>query len=124
MTFVFLPVVWYVTDKIKEPRLGTYLADGAQAVAAGMTTAAVNEGDVSEAEISQPLSPDQRKSLRDAGLTTLGVVALWPFMMLGPSLIDETASPEAQLTPFINPSSQASWHFLSLPAGRMAVPRA
>ncbi len=46
MKFVFLPVIWYVTDKIIEPRLGTYLADGAQAVAVGMTTAAVNEGDV------------------------------------------------------------------------------
>ena len=79
-----------------------YLADGAHAVADGMTTATVNEGDVSEAEISHPLFPDQRKSIRHARLTTLGVVALWLFMTLGPDtpLIDEAVSPEAQLTPY------------------------
>ena len=79
-----------------------YLADSAHAVADGMTTGTVNEGDVSEAEISHPLFPDQRKSIRHAPLTTLGVVALWLFMTLGPDtpLIDEAVSPEAQLTPY------------------------
>lgn len=118
MTFVFLPVIWYVTDKIIEPRLGTYRADGAQAVAAGMTSGVANEGSFSESEISEALSPDQRKGLRHAGLATLGVIALWLFMTLGPGtpLIDETASAEAQLTPFYQ-SLVAGFMVLFLLAG-------
>jgi aminobenzoyl-glutamate transport protein len=118
MTIVFLPVIWYVTDKIIEPRLGTYRAEGAQAVAAGMTKGAADHGGVSEAEIGQPLSPDQRRGLRHAGFATLGVAALWLFMTIGPdtALIDETAPPEAQLTPFYQ-SLVAGFMILFLLAG-------
>lgn len=115
MTVVFLPVIWYVTDKIVEPRLGTYRAEGANAVAAG---AAMDVRGVSETEISQPLSSDQRKGLRHAGLASIGVVALWVLMTLGPDtpLIDETATPEAQLTPFYQ-SLVAGFMILFLLAG-------
>jgi aminobenzoyl-glutamate transport protein len=115
MTIVFLPVIWYVTDKIVEPRLGTYRAEGANAVVAG---AAMDARGVSETEISQPLSSDQRKGLRHAGLASIGVVALWVLMTLGPDtpLIDETATPEAQLTPFYQ-SLVAGFMILFLLAG-------
>lgn len=112
MTFVFLPVIWYVTDRIVEPRLGAYTAQGTAAVAAG----GANEG--AESEVGGPLSADQRKGLRHAGLATLAVIALWLFMTVGPGtpLIDETASPEAQLTPFYQ-SLVAGFMVLFLLAG-------
>lgn len=118
MTFVFLPVIWYVTDRIIEPRLGTYRPLGAQAVSAGNAATIADGGIVTEPDISGPLSSDQRKGLRHAGLATLAVMALWLLMTLGPDtpLIDETASPEAQLTPFYQ-SLVAGFMVLFLLAG-------
>lgn len=89
MFFVFLPVVWYVTDRIIEPRLGTWNA--------------ANAGrDESEEQTDRPLTDGERKGLRWAGLAVLFVVGLWLAMTLGPGtpLIDESANPEARLTPF------------------------
>lgn len=118
MTFVFLPVIWYVTDRIIEPRLGTYRPLGAQAVSAGKAATIGDDGIVAEPDIDGPLSSDQRKGLRHAGLATLAVTALWLLMTLGPDtpLIDETASPEAQLTPFYQ-SLVAGFMVLFLLAG-------
>ena len=118
MTFVFLPVIWYVTDRIIEPRLGTYRPLGAQAVSAGNAATIADDGIVTEQDIDGPLSSDQRKGLRHAGLATLAVMALWLLMTLGPDtpLIDETASPEAQLTPFYQ-SLVAGFMVLFLLAG-------
>ena len=118
MTFVFLPVIWYVTDRIIEPRLGTYRPLGAQAVSAGNAATIADDGIVTEPDIDGPLSSDQRKGLRHAGLATLAVMALWLLMTLGPDtpLIDETASPEAQLTPFYQ-SLVAGFMVLFLLAG-------
>ncbi|NNC58691.1 MAG: TIGR00366 family protein [Erythrobacter sp.] len=89
MTFIFLPVIWYVTDKVIEPRLGTW--DPARAGRA----ADDEQGD-------RALSDGERKGLRRAGLAILGVIALWVVFLFGPGtpLIDETANPEARLTPF------------------------
>lgn len=118
MTFVFLPVIWYVTDRIIEPRLGAYRPLGAQAVSAGNAAIIADDGIVTEPDIGGPLSSDQRKGLRHAGLATLAVMALWLLMTLGPDtpLIDETASPEAQLTPFYQ-SLVAGFMVLFLLAG-------
>ena len=89
MTFVFLPVIWYITDKVIEPRLGKWDPAGAGRPAGD------EDGD-------RPLSEAERKGLRNAGLAVLGVVALWLGFTFGPGtpLIDESATPEAQLTPF------------------------
>ncbi len=95
MTVLFLPVIWYVTDKIIEPRLGVYVP----ASEAERTTA----GQPAEDEpVDAPLTAQERKGLRRAGLAALFVVGLWIFFAIGPGtpLIDETASAEAQLTPF------------------------
>ncbi len=118
MTFVFLPVIWYVTDRIIEPGLGAYRPTRAQAVSAGSATTIVEGDVVAQEDISGPLSSDQRKGLRDAGLATLAVILLWMLMTLGPDtpLIDETASPETQLTPFYQ-SLVAGFMVLFLLAG-------
>lgn len=80
MTAVYLPIIWYVTDRIIEPRLGEWQPseEDAEAYAAGEDA---------------PLAPEQSKGLRSAGLAALAVIAAWAFMTLGPNtpLINEAA---------------------------------
>jgi aminobenzoyl-glutamate transport protein len=88
MTATFLPIIWWVTDRVIEPRLGKWQPESAEAeVAAG---ADHQDG---------PLAPEQKKGLARAGLAVLGVVLLWALMVLGPGtpLIDEAACPDDQL---------------------------
>lgn len=116
MTFVFLPVIWYVTDRIIEPRLGAYNPSGKAALAAGGTPVIGTEG---EGDLDAPLSEGQKSGMRWAGLAVLGVVALWLFFTFGPGtpLIDEEAAvPEARLTPFYQ-SLVAGFFILFLAAG-------
>jgi aminobenzoyl-glutamate transport protein len=93
MTFVFLPAIWYVTDRIIEPRLGRYVPEGDAAVAAGAA-----EGEEADA----PITGAQRRGLKWAGLAALAVVGLWIFFTVGPGtpLMDMEAPPEGRLTPF------------------------
>ncbi len=116
MTFIFLPVIWYVTDRIIEPRLGRYTPSGKAALAAGGTPV---EGNDAEGDLDAPLSEGQKSGMRWAGLAVLGVVALWLFFTFGPGtpLIDEEAAvPEARLTPFYQ-SLVAGFFILFLAAG-------
>ena len=83
MTLLFLPIIWYVTDKIIEPRLGPWK---------GGATAGLDASDTSP----DPAAHDgalAAKGLRHAGLAALGVIALWVLMTVGPGtpLIDEAA---------------------------------
>ncbi len=85
MLVVFLPVVWVVTDRVVEPRLGPWTgADSGQPTSVG------------------PLALDERRGLLAALVAALAVVALWGYLLFGPGtpLLDEAATPEAQLTPF------------------------
>ena len=105
MTFVFLPVIWYVTDKMIEPRLGKWdPAKAGNAPAGEQTNDALTDG--------------ERRGLRWAGLAVLGVCALWIFFAIGPGtpLINENATPEARLTPFYQ-SLVAGFFLLFLLAG-------
>jgi aminobenzoyl-glutamate transport protein len=104
MVFVSIPVIWYVTDRIIEPRLGGYVPEGDYA-----EEAAGDDGEV---------TADEKKGLRWAGLATLAVIGLWAFMTLGPGtpLIDEAASAEARLSPFYR-SLVAAFFVLFLAAG-------
>lgn len=88
MTFVFLPVIWAVTDRIIEPRLGMFDPELAAATGAG------DDG-------ARELTTAERKGLRNAGWAVLFVIALWTFFTVGPGtpLIDESASAEAQMAP-------------------------
>lgn len=105
MTFVFLPVIWYVTDKMIEPRLGQFNPALASATDAGE-------------ESDRPLSDGEKKGLKYAGFAILFVVGLWLYFTLGPGtpLIDEEANPEAQMTPFYQ-SLVAAFFLLFLLAG-------
>lgn len=104
MTFIFLPVIWFVTDKIVEPRLGGYTPQGP----AGEM---VKDGD-------KPLTAEQKKGLVHALIASLLICALWVFFTIGPGtpLIDETARPEARLSPFYR-SLVAGFFVLFLAAG-------
>ena len=107
MTFVFLPAIWYVTDKIIEPRLGTLAPGEAQSSSAGV---------IKDPNIE--LSPQERKGLVRAAYACLAVIAIWIFLTIGPGtpLINEEANPEAQLTPMFQ-SLVAGFFFLFLAAG-------
>lgn len=71
LLFIYLPVIWYVTDKVIEPRLGKWVPDeGADTQSYGDENA--------------PLKPEQKKGLRYAGFAVLGVCALWALMTFGP----------------------------------------
>lgn len=81
---IYLPIIWFVTDRIIEPRLGKWVPSAEQAKDFG--------------DEAKPLGADQRKGLGRAGLAALGVVLLWVFMTFGPGtpLINEEAClPEA-----------------------------
>ena len=80
MTFVFLPIIWYVTDKIIEPRLGAWTG-GASAGSDDSTDPVVEDG------------PLASKGLRHAGLAALFVAGLWAAMVFAPGtpLINEAA---------------------------------
>lgn len=67
---LYLPIIWFVTDRIIEPRLGEWVPDEAQAK---------NYGDE-----DKPLTPEQKKGLGRAGLAILAVCGFWAFMTLGP----------------------------------------
>ncbi|MCG3168899.1 MAG: p-aminobenzoyl-glutamate transport protein [Pseudomonadales bacterium] len=86
MTVVFLPVIWYVTDRVIEPRLGRW--DG------GGGTAGEHE--------AGPVDASQRRALRHAGLAALAVVLLWTLFLFGPGtpLLDRDAVGPARLSPF------------------------
>ena len=114
LMFIYLPLIWYVTDKIIEPRLGKWGADGENA---------------SYAEEDKPLTDGQRKGLKRAGLAVVGVIALWAVMTFAPGtpLINEAAcppdvaatgvcSPIANWTPFLT-SLVAGFMMLFLAAG-------
>ncbi len=111
---IYLPLIWYVTDKIIEPRLGKWVAEGENA---------------SYADEDAPLTDGQRKGLKRAGLAVLGVIALWALMTFAPGtpLINEAAcppdvaatgvcSPIANWTPFLT-SLVAGFMMLFLAAG-------
>jgi len=107
MTFVFLPVIWYVTDKMIEPRLAPIKAGEVESSTAGV----IKDPDTA-------LAPEQRKGLRNAGFACLGVVLLWVFLTVGPGtpLFNEQAAPEARFNPLFQ-SLVAGFFVLFLATG-------
>ena len=83
MTVLFLPIIWYVTDKVIEPRLGPWT---------GGAAAALDE-DGASPDPTEHDGPLSSKGLRHAGLAALFVVALWVVMVVAPGtpLINEAA---------------------------------
>ncbi|MEL7547158.1 MAG: AbgT family transporter [Pseudomonadota bacterium] len=70
LTFLYVPVIWYVTDKVIEPRLGKFQPSGT--------------AENSFSEEAAPLTPEESKGLRWAGLACLAIIGLWTFMAIGP----------------------------------------
>jgi aminobenzoyl-glutamate transport protein len=106
---IYLPTIWFVTDKIVEPRLGQWVPDHRQADEYG--------------EEAKPLTDKQNKGLRHAGLAILAVCALWAVMtfMPGTPLLNEPAEGVEQAwyvtaTPFFR-SLVAGFMVLFLAAG-------
>jgi aminobenzoyl-glutamate transport protein len=97
---VFIPVAWWVTDRIVEPRLGPWTPG--------------------EAHGPQPaeLDPRERRGLRMAGLAALAVIAVWAALALMPGapLMDPDAAGPARWTPFFR-SLVAGFFVLFLASG-------
>ena len=87
MTAAFLPVIWWVTDRVIEPRLGKWAQQTEHAEDAAAPGASKGSGAA------------QQRGLVRAGLAALAIALLWAFMTLGPGtpLIDESACPDDQL---------------------------
>ena len=104
MTLVFLPVIWYVTDRVIEPRLGVHAAADAPP-----------ELSVDE---QKPLDAAQKRGLARAGIAALAVVLLWAWFLFGPGtpLLDQAAQGPARLSPFFK-SLVAGFFVLFLACG-------
>jgi len=70
MTFVYLPVIWFVTDRIVEPRLGKW------------TGGAVAGGDPEKNAPETEITPGQKKGLAHAGIAVLLVSFVWLFLTI------------------------------------------
>jgi aminobenzoyl-glutamate transport protein len=87
VVLVFTPIVWFLTDRVIEPRLGPW-APSAHAAAAA-------------ASEKQPLTADEKRGLAWAGLALMGMIALWALITLlpGSPFVDPTAEPEQRFNP-------------------------
>ncbi len=86
---LFTPIIWFITDRIVEPRLGKWGSEPDEGIKAELAKSAI--------------TPEERKGLRRAGLAALAVIAVFAALALTPGytpLIDEEATGTAQLQPF------------------------
>ncbi len=86
---VFTPIIWFVTDRVVEPRLGKWGGEADDALKADLAKSAV--------------TPVEKRGLAWAGVTALLIVALFAALCFWPGytpLIDENAAGPAQLQPF------------------------
>ncbi len=86
---VFTPIIWFITDRIVEPRLGQWGSEPDEALKAELAKSALTDA--------------ERRGLRLAGVAALAIVGLYAFLSLSSGytpLIDETKEGTAQLQPF------------------------
>ncbi|MDO9335536.1 MAG: AbgT family transporter [Caulobacter sp.] len=97
---LFVPIGWWVTEAIVEPRLGPWIPPE------------------DHRPSDMPLSPEERRGLVFAGLAVAGVAGLWALMTLLPTgpLLDRTVAGMGQWTPFFR-SLVAGFFILFLLAG-------
>lgn len=88
MTLVILPIIWYLTDRVIEPRLSRYVIDSE-----GSAATILRDSDETSNE-------QERAGLRRAGVAAATVVALWVALCFlpGTPLINDEAGP-ARLQP-------------------------
>ena len=70
MMLVYMPIIWIVTDKLIEPRLGKWKPESN--VAAEL------------ADEDTSLNADQKRGLMWAGICVIAVILLWTFFTIGP----------------------------------------
>ena len=106
---LYLPIIWWVTDRIIEPRLGQWQPDDQQARDYGDQDA--------------PLTDAQRRGLKRAGIAIVGVCLAWVLMTFGPGtplLLDGPGTEDMawyqQANPFFR-SLVAAFMILFLAAG-------
>lgn len=92
MLFIYVPVIWWVTDKKIEPALGKYNASEEQGVDE-------DGGEKVGQDESRQLTPEERKGLKHAGLAILGVAGVWAAMVFAPGtpLVNEAACTDAMI---------------------------
>jgi aminobenzoyl-glutamate transport protein len=86
MVVVFTPIIWFLTDVVIEPRL---------------KKRAPIEVEGPKADEKTPLTREEKRGLAFAGLTLLGMIALWTVILLipGSPFIDPEAEPNTRLNP-------------------------
>ncbi|MBT8147070.1 MAG: AbgT family transporter, partial [Gammaproteobacteria bacterium] len=109
MTVLFLPVIWYVTDRLIEPRL--HAPDSEPGLLESSTAGVVRT-------VGTELNDGEAAGLKKAGFASFAVVLVWLFLCLGPGtpLIDEAAPAESRLNPLYQ-SLVAGFFILFLAAG-------
>ena len=87
VVFVFTPIVWFLTDRVIEPRLGPW-NPGADAAPPAP-------------EEKQAVTVEQKRGLIWAGLVILAMVGLWTLITLlpGSPFVDADAEPEQRFNP-------------------------
>ncbi len=107
LTLIYLPIIWYVTDRVVEPRLGAW------SPAEGDADADAGGGGDEDA-----MSAAQKRGLAYAGVAALVVLAAWLALVFGPGtpLINEDAPPQARLSPLYS-SLVAAFFILFLACG-------
>lgn len=84
LLFIYLPVVWFVTDKVIEPSLGKWVPGEAHKDSFG--------------DEDKPLSDGEKKGLRNAIFAVLGICIVWLLMTFGPGtpLLNDGPGTEGQ----------------------------
>ncbi len=87
VVIVFTPIVWFITDRVIEPRLGRWLPP------AGVAPPAQEE--------REPLTALQKRGLLFAGLALLAMIGLWALItaLPGSPFIDPEAEPAQKFNP-------------------------
>ena len=105
IVFLFTPTIWFVTDRIIEPRLGAW----------GKEPDAEIQAELAKSEITA----QERRGLRNAGLAALVIIGLFAALTLLPGyspLLDETKEGTAQMQPFYS-ALVAGFFFLFVGTG-------
>ena len=107
MTLVFLPVIWFVTDRIIEPRLNMHMPSDGKSKTAGIVKSPESE-----------LTQNEIRGLRYSGLALLGVVFLWILLCVlpGTPLINESEQGISRFNPLLQ-SLVAGFFILFLAVG-------
>jgi len=86
VVLVFTPIVWFITDRIIEPRLGPWKPV---------------EGTVATADEKTAITADEKRGLAFAGLTILAMIAIWALItaLPGSPFLDPEAEPAQRFNP-------------------------